>query len=179
MSLSDYLVDSVLVLLVVRQLRTSRYTLRAMLMPLVIVAVVGKSYLHGIPTSGNSLALVVLLTGVGLFLGSFSGLATDVWSDGGRYALIKAGAVSAVLWVIGMGGRMAFAIWASTHGGETALAHFSVAHDITGANAWTAALVLMALGEVISRTAVLVLRSHLALDAARGAAVAPVAAARG
>jgi len=179
MSLTDYLTDSILVLLVLRQIRTSRYTVRAMVLPLVIVAIVGKSYLHGIPTSGNSLGLVVLLTAFGLFLGSFSGLATKVWSDGGQYALIKAGAVSAALWVIGMGGRMTFAIWASTHGGETALAHFSIAHDITGANSWTAALVLMALGEVLSRTAVLLIRSRLALDAARRPAVAQVSTVRG
>jgi len=179
MSLTDYLVDSVLVLLVLRQVRTARYDRRAMLLPLVIVGIVGKSYLHGIPSGGDSLALVVLLTAFGVFLGSFSGLATRVWSDGGRYALVKAGTVSAALWVVGMGGRMAFAIWASTHGGETALAHFSVAHDITGKDTWTAALVLMALGEVLSRTAVLFIRSRQALDAARRPAVAPAMAVRG
>ncbi len=177
MSLSDYLLDSVLILLVLRQVRTARFDRRAVLLPLVIVAIVGKSYLHGIPTSGNSLLLVGLLTLVGVFLGTCSGLATKVWADGGQHALVKAGALSALLWVVGMGGRMAFAIWAS-HGGESALARFSLAHDITGENTWTAALVLMALGEVICRVGVLYYRSRVAL-AAQTPALATLATARG
>ena len=177
MSLSDYLLDSVLILLVLRQVRTSRFDRRAVLLPLIIVTIVGKSYLHGIPTSGNSLFLVVLLTAVGVFLGTCSGLATKVWADGGQYALVKAGALSALLWVFGMGGRMAFAIWAS-HGGDAPLARFSLAHGITGANTWTAALVLMALGEVLSRVGVLYYRSRAVL-ATQAPALTTLAAARG
>ncbi len=161
MSLSDYLVDSILILLVVRQMRTAPYDRRAWLLPLVIVGVVAKSYLHGLPTQGGSLALVALLVIVGLTLGTCSALATHVWSDGGKYALVKAGYVSAALWVVGMGGRMAFAIWAS-HGGEAPIARFSAAHGITDQNAWTTALVLMALGEVLSRVGILYVRAQRA-----------------
>ena len=168
MSLTDYLVDAILILLVLRQVRTARFDRRAWLLPLVIVAMVGMSYLHGIPTGGNGLLLVVVLALVGLALGTASALATRVWSDGGRYALVKAGALSALLWVIGMGGRMAFAIWAS-HGGGPALARFSVQHGITAQNAWTAALVLMALFEVMSRVGLLAVRAQRVQAAAVGA----------
>lgn len=165
MSFTDYLTDSILILLVVRQLRTSRYDRRAWLLPLVIVAVVGKSYLHGIPTGGDNLVVVVGLTLVGVALGTMSALATRVWSDGGRYALVKAGAVSAALWVIGMGGRMAFAIWAGTAHGETSIGRFSLQHHLDAGQVWTAALVLMALGEVVSRVGILALRAQRAQDA--------------
>ncbi len=164
MSLSDYLLDSILILLVVRQMRTARYDRRAMILPLAVVAVVGKRYLHGVPAHGHSLLLVCGLVAVGLVLGTCSALATRVWSDGGRYALVRAGLVSAALWVVGMGGRMAFSIWAS-HGGDHALTAFSLRHGITDRNAWTAALVLMALTEVVSRVGVLYLRGRRALAA--------------
>jgi hypothetical protein len=158
MSFTDYLTDTILILLVVRQLRTSRFTRRTWLLPLVIAAVVGHSYLHGVPTHGNGLLVVLGLTAVGVLLGSLSALATRVWSDGGEQALLKAGAISAALWVLGMGGRMAFAIWAS-HGGGATLGRFSLEHGIDPDQTWTAALVLMALGEVVSRVAILGLRA--------------------
>jgi hypothetical protein len=161
MTITDYVVDSLLVLIVFRQIRESRLDLRAVLLPLGIAAWVGTSYLHTIPTGGNDLLLIAGLTGVGAALGTWSGLATRVRTDGGRHALIKAGAVAAGLWVIGMGFRFGFAVWAA-HGGADELGRFSVQHSITSADAWTAALVLMALAEVISRTAVLVVRARRA-----------------
>src|ERR1700759_809374 len=102
MSLTDYLTDSALLLLVLRQVREARFDRRAMLLPLVIVGVVAKSYLHALPTSGNELVLIVALIAVGTALGTTSGLMTQVRSDGGQYALVKAGAVAAGLWVLGM-----------------------------------------------------------------------------
>jgi hypothetical protein len=161
MSITDYLTDSLLILLVVRQLRTANFDRRAWLIPIVAVVAVGQSYLHGVPTHGHSFLLVVLLAAFGVLLGSMSALATRVWYEGGQYAKIRAGVISAGLWILGMGGRMAFAIWAS-HGGESTLATFSAHHGITDQNAWTAALVLMALGEVAARVGILAIRAHRA-----------------
>ena len=59
---------------------------------------------------------------------------------------------------------MAFSIWTS-HGGDASLVNFSMAHGITSGDAWTAALVLMALGEVFVRTLTLVVRGHRAQQA--------------
>jgi hypothetical protein len=164
MNFSDYLLDSVLVLLVVRQIRESRFDLKSMLLPIGIVAWVANSYLHDIPTGGNDLALIVVLTLLGIAFGLLSALATRVRTDGGRYALVKAGWISAGVWVLSMGARFTFAVWAS-HSGGPSLYRFSVSHhlDLT---VWTAALVLMALGEVITRIGVLVYRARKAL--ARG-----------
>ncbi|HEY8301784.1 MAG TPA: hypothetical protein VIG48_07790 [Jatrophihabitans sp.] len=157
MTFSDYLLDTVLVLLVVRQIRESRLDLRATLLPIGLAVGIGGSYLHGIPTAGNDLTLVLVLTALGITLGLVSALATRVRSDGGRYPLVKAGWIAGGAWVAGMGSRFAFAVWAS-HGGAPQLAQFSAEQHITSGAAWTAALVLMALSEVLVRTVVLVAR---------------------
>ena len=60
---------------------------------------------------------------------------------------------------------------AATHGAGPVIARFSVAHQITGSAAWMAALVLMALADVLTRLVVIHLRG-------RRLAAAPAAAAR-
>ena len=159
MSLGDYVLDSLLVLLVLRQVRESRLDLRAILLPLGIAAVVCQSYLHSIPTTGHDLELIVPFAAIGVALGLISGFATRIRFDG-KHALVKAGWIAAGTWVLGMGFRMAFSIWANTSAGESALVRFSISHHITGGDAWTAALVLMAMAEVVVRTVVLVARSR-------------------
>jgi len=159
MTFSDYLLDSVLILLVVRQIREARLDRRAMLLPLLIVGFVAHSYLKSVPTSGNNLYLVGGLTLVGIAFGAISAMNTRVRSDGGCYPLVKAGAVAAGVWIFSMSARMAFAIWASHSAGEATLTRFSIEHHLNG-NVWTAALVLMALGEVITRVGLLAYRGY-------------------
>jgi hypothetical protein len=164
MTFTDYLFDSVLVLLVLRQVREARFGLHAVLLPLGIIGFVVKSYLHTVPTAGNNLAVVVGLTLVGVLFGSVSALTTRVRTDGGKYALVKAGWVAAGLWVFSMGARFGFAVWAS-HGGGIHLFNFTVAHGLD-IKVWTAAIVLMALGEVLARTGILYYRTRQALASA-------------
>jgi hypothetical protein len=52
MSITDYLIDSTLVLLVLLQIRERELTTRAILRPLIIVGIAVANYLHGIPTAG-------------------------------------------------------------------------------------------------------------------------------
>ena len=162
MTLTDYLIDSLLVLIVLRQVREARFDTMAIVLPLGIAAVVAKSYLQGIPTTGNDLLLVLGFAAIGITLGVVSGLTTRVRTDGGKHALVKAGWIAAGVWVLGMGFRFAFAVWASNGGGPD-LVRFSAEHHISSGKAWTAALVLMALGEVVCRTGVLWYRAHRAL----------------
>jgi len=163
MTFTDYLLDTVLILLVVRQIREARLDRRAILMPLIIVGVVANSYLKTIPTSGNNLLLVGGLTLVGVTFGAISAANTRVRSDGGQYPLVKANAIAAGVWIFSMSARMAFAIWASHSGGAT-LYRFSVEHHLDR-NVWTAALVLMALGEVVTRTGLLAYRGYRTMQA--------------
>ena len=65
------------------------------------------------------------------------------------------------MWIGGVGARLAFAI-AAGNGAGPAIARFSIAHHITGSAAWIAALVMMALADVLTRLAVIYLRGRLA-----------------
>ncbi len=73
MTTTDYLIDSTLVLLVLLQIKERPLTTRALIRPLVIVAIAVMTYLNGIPTAGNDLVLVGVLTLVGLLIGIGSG----------------------------------------------------------------------------------------------------------
>ena len=164
MTTSDYILDIALIAIVFRQIRESHLGLHAILLPLGICGVVGAHYLQSLPTGGNDLLLIVGLTLVGVVLGTVSALSTRVRRDGTGRVLVKAGWIAAGAWVLGMGLRFAFSVW-SSHGGAMDIARFSVNHDITGASAWTDALVLMAFGEVFTRTGLLVLRARRATSA--------------
>jgi hypothetical protein len=158
MTTTDYIINIALIALVLLQIRGSRLDLMTALRPVVLVAAAALYYLRGVPTSGNDLLLDVVLGGIGLILGIACAATTRVWraSDGFGYA--KAGIVAAAFWIIGIGSRLGFEEF-SSHGGAGDIVRFSVAHDITSQNAWVAALVIMALAEVISRLVVLRLRA--------------------
>ena len=158
MSTTDYLLNAVLVLLVVRQMREKRLDLMSLLLPVGMVALAAEHFLHTIPTGGNDVALVATGIAAGAALGTGAAYATKLRPGGDGVALARATVTAAVLWVAGMGFRMVFA-YAATHGLGPSLAHFSAVHGITGGGAWTAALVLMALAEVLSRLLVLQVRA--------------------
>jgi len=157
MTFSDYLVNGVLIALVFRQIRGRRLTPVTLLLPLAIVVVVATQYLHAIPTAGNDLYLIGAGVLAGAALGTGCGLFTRVHPGTDGVPIAKAGWAAALLWVAGVGSRLAFSLYAS-NGGEASIGRFSVAHHITGSAAWVAALVLMALVEVVSRSGVLAWR---------------------
>jgi hypothetical protein len=177
MTTSDYLIDISLIALVLVQVKRRRLTVKALLLPLGIVAYVAYSYLKGIPTAHNDLVLVVGAAVVGATLGALAGTFTSV-TRGPDGVFAKAGLAAAGLWILGTGGRLAFQVWA-THGGGPAIAHFSATHGITSATAWTSGLILMALSEATTRTGILAWRSGLLVPGASGAlgATAPAPAA--
>ncbi|MGH9171293.1 MAG: hypothetical protein ACRD0Z_10545 [Acidimicrobiales bacterium] len=158
MSISDYILDLALIGLVFLQLRGRRLTTRALVLPLVIVGIAAREYLHAIPTAGNDLVLIVGCAAVGSLLGSLCAVFTSVSPGRDGTPIAKAGAAAALLWVLGVGSRFAFQMYV-THGGEGALVRFSAAHQITSANAWVAAVLLMAFGEVAFRSGILAFRS--------------------
>jgi hypothetical protein len=157
MTATDYLINIVLIALVILQIRGSRMDLKTALRPVICVGAAALYYLRGIPAAGNDLILYVVLGGIGLVLGVACAATTRVWRASDGFAYAKAGAAAAVLWVVGIGSRLAFEEYWS-HGGTHAIVSFSAGHDITSQNAWVAGLVLMALAEVISRLIVLRIR---------------------
>ncbi|MEE4545935.1 hypothetical protein V2S66_28685 [Streptomyces sp. V4-01] len=166
MTITDWLLDIVLVLIVFRQLREERLTARTVLLPLGIIGWAAATYLHHIPTAGDDLPLVGVFAGAGVVFGLSGGLLTRVRLAEG-HVRIRATAGAAALWVASMGFRLGFAVWSSHSSGGAHLARFSAAHHITSAQAWVVALILMAFGEVVVRLGTIVVRGQLLLARAR------------
>jgi hypothetical protein len=168
MTTTEYLLNAALVLVVVRQVRGKRLVGSAIYVPLGICTYVGYTYLHSIPTSGNDLALIGVGSVAGLTLGALCGLFTLVYPDRDGIPFAKATGLAAVLWVLGVGSRIAFSLYAQ-HGGGSTIEHFSIAHSLSP-DAWVAGFVLMAILEAVSRTVVLLARARR-LQGDRGAII--------
>ena len=125
------------------------------MLPLAIMAYAGAHYLHGFPVGGNDVLLTAVLTVTGIVLGCLSGLATQMWRGDDGQVLVRVSAAAITAWVLGMGFRFAFAVYANTSAGDAAIGRFSAHHGITSGQAWTTALVLMAFGEVLARVAIM------------------------
>ena len=162
MTITDYLINAVFVLIVVRQARERELDLRSFLIPLAVVAYVAHMYVHSIPTAGNDLLLIGALGTVGLTLGIASGLATQVRAGENGLAVARVGWLAGGLLIAGISSRMVF-VFAIHHGARDAVASFSMAHQI-GAAAWPVALVLMALLEVATRITIVQLRGRNAIE---------------
>jgi len=114
-------------------------------------------------------SLGITLTATGAALGVLCALTTHLRRDADSVAFAWAGVLAAILWVVGIGCRMIFA-FASDHGAGPAITRFSTTHSITSADAWVAALVMMALAEATARLVVLRMRGHKLLAATADAA---------
>ncbi len=158
MTTTDWIIDIVLVLIVVRQMRTEELTRRFVLVPAIIVFIVARSYLHGLPSGGTDLTLVVLGIALGSTLGLAGGLLTKVWGADGK-AFVKAGPGAATVWIASMTARLGFIVWI-THSGQDDITRFSMSHGIHAQNTWQTALVLLALSEVVVRIAIIVARGE-------------------
>src|SRR3954465_1080700 len=158
MSTTDYVVDILLIVVIFRQLRERPYTLRTAILPIGIMVWAGFHYLHGFDIASNDLVLITLLALSGLALGAASGATTFMWLDERSGVLGRVGFYACLTWIVGMGFRFAFALYASSSGGGREIANLSRNHDITGGQAWTTALVMMAFAEVISRVVILQVR---------------------
>ncbi len=157
MTTTDYLIDSALVLLVLLQIKERPLTTKTIVRPIVIVGIAVASYFHSIPTAGNDLVLVAALALTGLTIGVASGVAVVMRRGPHGQVLARGGWGSAFFWVLGMGSRFAFLVWIS-HGGSSAIASFSASHSITSGDAWTDALLGMAVLEVLGRSLTMALR---------------------
>jgi hypothetical protein len=172
MSTSQWILSlTLLAWALVRNVGTRRVTRGTFVLPAVIVVAAVAGFLSPLPTAGNDLVLVAVLGAVGVVLGLAASAATRLEHRDGVLTA-TAGAAFAALWVLMIGVRIAFAQWATGPGAQT-VGMFSRDHLITGADAWTAAFVVMALGMVLARTAALAVRSYRVTTAP---AVSPVSA---
>ena len=154
-----YLINALLVLLVVRQIREHQLDLRALAVPVLAVAAAAVMFLHAVPCGGSDVALDLAGVLAGAAMGAVGGLATRLRLGTDGRPLGRAGTLAAGMWIAGVGARMVF-YFAATHGAGPAIAAFSISHHITGPAAWTAALVMMALADVLTRLAVVWIRGR-------------------
>jgi hypothetical protein len=172
-SLNVYVINAILVLMVIRQIREHPLDLRSMAIPVLAVGVAAVLFLHSVPLGGNDIALEAACVLAGATMGAIGGLATYLRRGPDGRPLGRAGALAAGMWVGGVGARLAFAI-AANNGAGKAIASFSVANHITGETAWIAALIMMALADVLTRLVIIYLRGRR-LSASAPAPVAPLA----
>ena len=154
-----YLINALLILLVVRQIREHQLDLRALAVPVLAVAAAAVMFLHAVPAGGSDITLDLLCASAGAAMGAIGGLATRLRPGPDGRPLGRAGVLAASMWIVGVGARMVF-YFAATHGAGPAIAAFSIAHHITGSAAWTAALVMMALADVTARLVTAYLRGR-------------------
>jgi len=175
MTTTDFLINAVFVLVVLRQARERKVDAHSFLVPMGVVFFVGRMYVHSVPTAGNDFVLVGVLACVGLALGLLGGFATHVRISGDGEALARVSWIAGALLVAGITSRLVF-VYAVHHGAHHAVSAFSIANHI-GAAAWPVALVSMALVEVSARLVTVQLRARrLTASRARGAVAMPAAA---
>jgi hypothetical protein len=160
MTLTDGLIGLLLVALVLRQLRGRPLTVRSLVLPAAVVAWAATDYLPSVPTGGNDLALVAVTVITGAALGIGTARLTRLHHAPDGTLIAKATAAAAVLWVGGIASRFLFGLFVQ-HGGAGAIDTFDQAHHLTGFDAWAAALILMSIAEVASRSLTLLVRSRL------------------
>ena len=165
MTTTDWILDLALILVVLRQIRERRIDAIFLIVPLALTGYVAHMYLSPIPTAGNDLLLIGAFAALGTVLGVAGGVTTRVRVAQG-HVFVRAGFAAASLWVVGMGGRLAFVFW-TEHGGTRTLGRFSEQHRITSGQAWASALILMVVAEVVTRIATILIRAQVAKRAER------------
>ena len=152
MTTSEYVLNiALLAYILLANVGTRALTWRRMALPIVAVVVAGYAFLRDMPTVGNDVRLELAGLTAGAVLGVVAALLVRVrrTTDG---LVMTAGIGFAALWVVVIVGRMLFA-YGADHWFGRQIGQFSMTHQITGAGAWTAAFILMALAMVVTRVA--------------------------
>ena len=152
MTLIDILVSCALMMLVLRQIRGRKLTIFSLIWPILLVGWAVIEYMTGFPLHNNGWILIIGCITLGLILGVACGITTAVYTQN-RQIYARAGGWAVVFWLVGMSGRLVFSLYAE-HGGAEQIYRFSLDCSIP-IDAWTSALIMMALCEVMSRTFVL------------------------
>jgi hypothetical protein len=153
MSTTQYLLNAGLLAFVLwANLGTRTVSRSRLTLPLVLVALAAAVFLRDVPTAGNDLGLELAGVAAGAVLGLVAAGLVHVRRDAGGRLVMRAGAAYALLWIAVIGGRCVFA-YGADHWFPRAIGEFSMTHRITGADAWTAAFILMALAMVVTRVA--------------------------
>jgi hypothetical protein len=156
MTTLDYAIGLSALALILWNMRRHELTDRSLRRPILVAAGLSLAFLHSVPMAGADGVLVVLGALVGVGCGVVGALATRIERDGAT--VFATGTPTAVAVTAGAFlSRLAFA-FAATHGLGPAIARFSNEVGIHSQQAWVAALVLMAVADLVVRTLILWLR---------------------
>jgi hypothetical protein len=132
-----------------------KITRRRLLRPLIILAIVMLVYVRGLGSGVDSLLLELAFAGAGVALGFAAGSIFRLFRSGDGAAYSRAGLAYAALWIAVVVARLAF-VYAAFHSRQLDVWLFT--HRISGV-ALTAALIFMAAGMLLTRTARLYVRA--------------------
>src|SRR6266851_2123872 len=79
---STYIINAILVLLVVRQIREHRLDLRGLAVPVLAVGAAAVFFLRSVPGRGNDIPLELICASAGAVMGALAGLATHLRRSG-------------------------------------------------------------------------------------------------
>jgi hypothetical protein len=170
MSIAMDVINAILVLVVIRQVREHPLDLRSLAAPVFAVGAAAVLVLRSVPVGGGDVMLEAACAAAGAVMGAIGGLPTRLRLGADGRPLGRASALAVGMWVGGVGARLALAVAAGTGAGRP-IARFSIAHHISGSAAWVAALMMMALAGVLTRLVTIYLRGRRL--AAGPAAAAP------
>jgi hypothetical protein len=140
------------------QLGRRHFGLHSILLPLGTVGYFGWEYLHGLPSTGGSIAMAVVGTLIGVVAGLIALSTIRVERDAKGKGYTRAGAAYLIVWLVVLAGRLAF-VYGMNH--SRSFAHsvgtFSMHHHLVSAS-WIAFFVLMAISMVAVRSAGVALR---------------------
>jgi hypothetical protein len=154
MTTIDYLIGVAALAFVLWNMRPKELTDRQLLRPLIIAVVVCVEFLHGVPTTGAAGALVAAGVLIGVGSGAVAALATRLERNGAGRVMAAATPLAIGVTAVAFGARMGFAV-AATNGLGPAIGRFSASIGVHSAQAWVAALVLMAVADLVTRAAIL------------------------
>jgi hypothetical protein len=146
----DYVFPLLLIVSVLRQIRGKHLTWFQLAWPIGLVVWAAIRYVRGFPATPADLILVMTCAAAGTVLGALAGRYTIIYRRPDGALMARATFATVILWTLGTIGRLAFGLYAEHEGGPT-IARFSAAHGLA-VSAWAAALILMALAEVLGRT---------------------------
>lgn len=166
MTTLDWTVNlGILLLMIVTVIGKRPVSLMTYLRPLLIVGGVGFFFLQDLPTTGHDVGLELVGVLLGVIFGVLAAAASKVYREG-EGVTVQSGRAYVAVWTAAIGLRVLFADLATRNAAfGQRVAEFSVAHGITGAEAWRAAFVLMALAMVLTRVALIALRAAGAKEA--------------
>jgi hypothetical protein len=91
-----YLINALLILLVIRQIREHQLDARALAVPVLAVAAAAVMFLHSVPGGGSDIALDLACVSAGAAMGAIGGLATRLRLGAEGRPLGRAGTLAAV-----------------------------------------------------------------------------------